>query len=385
MENAMGEAIDQAAVVAVPAIAGVPRKIDFAHTGFLEHTGGRHVLSVPLIGAEGPVGALSFERRDGPPFTEAFADTAEALGAMLGGLLELKRRQRRWVSGRLADAVADGWTAIFGPRRASWKIVTLLVLGAAIAVSTIQAPVRVAADAVLEGATQRAAAAPFEGFIAESVARAGDVVAQGDVLARLEAETLELEALRWRSEHARLEAESRVAMATLDRAEVGLLMAQVEQAAAQLALARARLARTEITAPIDGVVISGDLSQRIGTPVQQGETLFEVAPLDDYRVAIQARERDLGLLAVGQTGSLLLAGQVAARVPFEVTSVTSVARVVDGANVFRVEARVDEDLRGVRPGMEGVAKIAVGEGPLIAVWTRTLRHWISVTLWAWTP
>lgn len=386
LENAMGEAVDQGGPVLTPAPEGTgPARIDVAQRAYLEQAGMGAALTVPLVGSSGPVGALSFERREATPFAAADAETAEALGYMLGGLLALKQRQRRWVSGRIADAIGDAVRAVFGPRRASWKLVAVVVAAVLLAVTLIPTDLRVSATAVLEGATQRTAAAPFDGFVIAAPARAGDVVEAGQMLAQLDDGDLRLEALRWRSEHARLVAERRVAMSRLDRAEVGLLIARIEQAAAQLALAEARLARSVIAAPIAGVVIAGDLTQRIGGPVRQGEPLFEVAPLDDYRVAIRVDERDLSLVAPGQSGAMLLAGRTEARVPVTLTAVTSVAEVVDGRNLFRVEARVDDPLIGVRPGMEGVAKIAVGRASLLRAWTRTLVHWLTVTAWEWRP
>ena len=70
-----------------------------------------------------------------------------------------------------------------------------------------------------------------------------------------------------------------------------VLAAQISQTEAQLALVEDRLARATLVAPFDGVVVSGDLSQRLGSPVQLGDALFEVAPLDAYRVVLQVDER----------------------------------------------------------------------------------------------
>jgi multidrug resistance efflux pump len=386
LENAMGEAVDQAAPVAVPEGPDDPAaRITVAHRAYLAEAGIGAAVSVPLLGAEGPVGALTLERRGTEAFSAEEIETAEALGAMLGGLLVLKQRQRRWVSGRLADGLRDGLSAVFGPRRLSWKLVAASAALALLVVTLVPADLRVSGDAVLEGETQRAAAAPFDGFIAAAPARAGDRVAAGDVLARLDDADLRLEVQRWRAEHAQLMAERRVALAGFDRAEAGLLQARIAQAAAQRDLAEARLARTAITAPIEGVVIAGDLSQRIGGPVRQGEALYEIAPLDAYRVAVRLVERDMALVETGQPGSLLLAGRTEARLPITVTAVTSVAETAEGQTLFRIEARLDEDLAGVRPGMEGVAKITTGRAALVTVWTRTLRHWLQVTLWRWTP
>ena len=133
------------------------------------------------------------------------------------------------------------------------------------------------------------------------------------------------------------------------------------------------------------MVISGDLSQRLGAPVGKGELLFEIAPLAEWRVAVDVRERDLRHVRPGQPGRLLLSGRADAAAPIEVTRVTPVARAVDGANVFRVEARLTEAIPGLRPGMEGVAKIEAGEASILRVWTRTTLHRLRALVWEWTP
>ena len=60
--------------------------------------------------------------------------------------------------------------------------------------------------------------------------------------------------------------------------------------------------------PIDGFVVSGDLCQLLGTPVEQGKTLFQIAPLDEYRVVLEVDERDLPIWRSGQHGELALSG-----------------------------------------------------------------------------
>src|SRR4029078_4929554 len=109
---------------------------------------------------------------------------------------------------------------------------------------------------------------------------------------------LRLEQTRWSSELEQAERKYRVALAEQDRAAMAVLAAQVNQAEAQLQLVEARLARSSVAAPFDGVVVSGDLSQLLGTPVEQGKVLFEVAPLDRYRVILEVDERDIGYLAL---------------------------------------------------------------------------------------
>jgi RND family efflux transporter MFP subunit len=245
---------------------------------------------------------------------------------------------------------------------------------------------RVSARTTIEGATQIAAVAPFDGFVAEGLVRAGDTVRRGQPLARLDDRDLRLERSRWQSEREQLQRRYQVAMASADRGAMGVFAAQINQAEAQLTLAEDKLSRVLLTAPYDGVVVSGDLSQLIGAPVEQGKLLFEVAPLEAYRVVLQVDDRDIGRLAVGQGGDLVLSSQPGRPMPFTVRSITPVSAQHDGRNVFRVEAHLDAaDLARLRPGMEGVGKVTVGRASLLWVWTHGFVDWLRLALWNWMP
>jgi multidrug efflux pump subunit AcrA (membrane-fusion protein) len=174
-------------------------------------------------------------------------------------------------------------------------------------------------------------------------------------------------------------------MAQADRGTMGVIEAQINQTEAQLALAQDKLARTTLIAPFDGVVVSGDLSQSIGTPVELGKLLFEVAPLAGYRVVLQVDDRDIAHLALAQRGELVLSSLPDRALPFTVSAITPVATQVDGRNVFRVEALIDGPVASLRPGMEGVGKVVVGERSLLWIWTHSFVDWARLALWNWMP
>ena len=162
-------------------------------------------------------------------------------------------------------------------------------------------------------------------------------------------------------------------------------MARYAQAQSQLDLALEKLKRTRITSAIDGVIVSGDLSQMLGTPVEQGKVLFQIAPLSAYRVILEVDERDIAQLQVGQTGELALSGIPGERLRFAVKTITPVSTAQDGRNYFRVEAQLDDASARLRPGMEGVGKIGVGSRKLIWIWTHPLTDWLRLWAWRWLP
>lgn len=385
LETVMEEAFDQNGSVTWPTLPDTQRAIAVAHRDHVKNTRTSAVMTAPMSEQNLAVGAITCERRSQGTFDEDDLRMLTSVAALLGPILEIKRRNRRWIGGKVWDGLVQGIGIVLGPRRLSWKLLVVALVGLGIAAATVQAPFRIQADAVLRGQIQRASVAPFNGFIDDVFARAGDVVAQGEILVRLDDADLRLEELRWGSEMDRLKAQQRDAVANSERAQVAFLDAQIAQAAAQLDLTRSQLARTQIVAPIAGTVVSGDLSQRLGAPVQTGEVLFEIAPLDDFRVDMFVDERDLRHVDATMTGRLALAGQPSEGLAFQITRITPVAEARESVNTFRTEGALLVAGSQLRPGMEGVAKIDAGRALLVWTWTRRLGDWLRKTAWTWQP
>lgn len=388
LARALGEAMDE--VLDLGVAVSVPRPDDdelgaIAHLQSALTLGAQALLSVPLVDQGRTVGVMTLERRAGPPFDPLDRRMAAALGVMLGPVWAPQWLQQRPWPQRALDAVRSAARAVAGPRHPGLKLLAGILATLLLVLGLWQTDYRVSARTVVEGASQRASVAPFDGFIAEGLVRAGETVRQGQLMARLDDRELQLERARWTAEREQAQRRFQVALAQADRGAMGVLAAQANQAQAQLALVEEKLARARIVAPFDGVVVSGDLRQRIGTPVELGAPLFEVAPAQGFRVVLQVDDRDIARVAIGQTGELVLSSLPDQALAFSVDAVTSVATPVDGRNVFRVEARVHGTDGRLRPGMEGVGKVVVGERSLLWIWTHAAVDWLRLALWSWLP
>jgi len=288
------------------------------------------LMSVPLMDDGDTVGVLTLERMRDKPFDPADLALCKTLGLLLGPIFELKRQDERSLWQRARQRARDGAMALFGPRHPGLKLITLVTLVCVVLFSVVSMSYRVTSKTMIEGAVQRAIVSPFQGYVAESLVRAGDTVKAGQVLARLDTRELVLERARWASELEQMQSRYRLAASGLDRAAMLVAAAQSEQSQAQLALVEERLERATLRAPFDGIVVLGDLSQLLGSPVEQGKVLFEVAPLDAYRVVMNVDERDIAEVRVGQRGELALSGIPNEVLPFTVRQITPISTPKDG-------------------------------------------------------
>lgn len=387
LAEAMDEALVQDTTLALPEPEGGPRRVTVAHRALHTAAGTRGGLaSVVLPGPGGKPAAVLTLERHASPFTADELRLAETVAALTGPVIGLHAAERRWISGRARDLLEDGLRALFGPARPALKLGAVLALALLATLALVTGEYRVAARAVVEGEMQRAAVAPFDGFLRTAPVRAGDTVKQGDTLATLDDRDLVLDRLKWIAEREKLAQKHREALAKGERAQLAVLAAQLAQAEAELSLAEEKLARSRILAPFDAVVVSGDLRQMLGSPIERGKVLFELAPLDAWRLVVQADEREVRWLAEGQRGLLALASQPTARLPLVVERITPVAVAEDGRNFFRVEAKVETpDATALRPGMEGIAKIETGEQRLLWIWTHAILDWLRLFAWRWMP
>ena len=105
-----------------------------------------------------------------------YLELCEAIAALAGPILDAQRREDRWLSAKVAEALHTQLGRLCGPRYVGRKLVVLALLALATFFAMFQADYRVAATTVLEPEVRRAVLAPFEGYIADAPRRAGELV-----------------------------------------------------------------------------------------------------------------------------------------------------------------------------------------------------------------
>lgn len=381
--QAMNEAFDQRARVVLPEPEAGATLITAALRRYGEESGSASLCALPLEAGNRVVGVWLLERDE--PFTPAELDVLETLGLTLGPILDLKLTAEEGLASHGKRVWEKFLRRVTDTSRPGLKLLAIASALALVFLALYPADYRVSAQAAVEGETQRVAVAPFQGYIREAPARAGDVVKKGQVLALLEDKDLKLERVRWEAELDVALRKEREAMAKSDRVALRLASAQANQALAQLDLVMEKLDRVRVAAPFDGVVVRGDLSQELGSPVEQGKVLFELAPLDAWRVILKVDERDIAHVRDGVAGELVLTSLPGQSFPLKVKKVTPVSVAEEGRNYFRVECELPKGAAKLRPGMEGVGKVEAGERSLLWIWTHRFTDWLTLKAWEWLP
>jgi RND family efflux transporter MFP subunit len=379
----MEEAIWQGATLVFPQPDGAQPRVDRAHATLQQRHGAVVIYSVLLVRSGKPIGAVTLERSRSDPLPRAEVALVENIGALLGPLLADKHAVSRAWPMKIVHALREAFAPLFGPGHRFAKIVFATVALILVGGALVPGDYRVSAPSRLEGAMQRVLVAPGEGYLKQAHVRPGDRVKEGQLLAEMADDDLKLEMRKAQSEVAQLENSYGVALVKNDRAEIGMLQARLEEARAKLQLVEAQLDRVRLTAPFDGVVITGDLTQSLGAPVKKGEALLTLAPEHDYRVMLEVDERDIGELGIGQQGHLALTALPGDALPFEIARITPVATPGQGRNYFEVEARLGAKREDLRPGLQGVAKVEAGSRSLLWIWTHRVYGWMRLMWWSW--
>lgn len=378
---AMDEALDQATAVYQPAINGRQPCIALAHASLLRF-GAAAACSIPLVADRQLFGALCIEWPDQMPSADDIA-AMEHQVCLIAPILYLHRLNQRTPWQRLRDVGLNLLSRARAPEggrlRAGLVVVGLLLL------LGLMAPIddTVGGKARVEGAIQRVLVAPIDGFVKAVHTRPGDPVAEGQLLLELADEELGLDRQKWSSELAQHENAYAAAFARSDRSEMVINLARAEETRSRLALAESRLSRSRLTAPFSGVLIQGDLVRALGAPVKRGDVLMTVAPLANYRVIVEVDQRDIGRIAVGQTGALAVSALPWKRLPLTVARITPMATPVERGNIFEVEASLAATAATLQPGLEGTARIVVGRRALLPRLAERAAAWARLAIWPW--
>ncbi|WP_220498429.1 efflux RND transporter periplasmic adaptor subunit [Stieleria mannarensis] len=301
---------------------------------------------------------------------------------------ELTPADRTWLRRALPSLRAIVWMRGGGVMTQFWRWLShsgmtgriYIGLAAVVVVLLVIWPVsyRVRCTTVVRPKYSRIVSAPFDATLQAAHVQPGDSVKQGDVLISLDGRPLRLELEAIEAQIGQVLKERDVAMVGGRVAESQQANLKIRELNRQRDLLISRLDRLNVTSPIDGIIVLGDLHRSIGAPLETGQAVLEIAPLGEMVVELEIPEYEIGYVTEGMPARVRLTATEGDAIERPIDAVYPSAELRDDQNVFVAHIHVDNQDGTLRPGMRGDA-IAYGRlRPWL--WSMIRSGW-EKTLW----
>lgn len=172
------------------------------------------------------------------------------------------------------------------------------------------------------------------------------------------------EAARRRMEAARSQrtaAQLQAAASAKGGADTAAAIATLSRAQAALDLARTNLEKTEIRAPMEGVVLKTTVE--VGQVVRPGDSVVEMASNDALEVRITPDEQHLGRLEVGQSAAVVTDAFPDRPIHAEVAQIAPQVDASRGTVEVRLALSDEIGDLALRPDMTATVEILIGKRP----------------------
>lgn len=262
-------------------------------------------------------------------------------------------------------------------KRLARKITWITALAAG--VMLIPWPYQVACDCQLEPVVRRFVAAPYDGILERTLAKSGDIVLADQLLATMDGRSLRIQLSGLEAELDGARKRRDTALADRDIAQSQIARSEMKRHQAEIQLLQRRLQNLEVKSPIAGIIVSGDLEKAEGAPLETGQTLFEVGPLDEMLAEIQVPESEIRFVQPGQDVKIKLTAYPFKTFHGTVKHIHTRAEIVTDKNVFIAEVVMDNSDGQLKPGMAGSARITSGTYPI--GWNLFHGAWDKARYW----
>jgi RND family efflux transporter MFP subunit len=392
MEAAMNETLLRGSSALWPPQAADDRHALLAHKALAESEHAVAVLSTPLPTASGvAIGVVTcvFSSRMANPLADQVrhngvpAAAVEPRGEATPATWPAAGAAETAAAARLLAIAAPSLALVLdavrqregGPATRCWRSLREALKGwrsaalagaavACLAALSLPLPYRIACECRVEPAVRRFVVAPHAGVLERVFAKPGEIVEEGQLLARMEDRALRLERPAIEAELHQAAKKRDVALAKNDSSARQIAELEIRQFASKLRLLDDRAEHLELPSPVKGVIASGDLERAEGATLEEGQSLFEIVLLDRMIVEIAVPDGEISHIRPGQPVDVRLDAYPGRAWSATLERVQPRAEIRDEQNVFVAEIELDNADERLRPGMKGRAKVATDRRPL---------------------
>lgn len=380
LEQAMEEAVDQESEIVFPSSIDTPT-ITKDHETYAKKVSAGSILSLPIRRNDEIIAICTIERED-ETFSTSELTTLRLILSQCATRLEHLFLSDRFIGKKAIHKLHSWGKLLLGPEHTTAKIIALAVTVILLVVCFFPVPYKITAPVILKTDNIAYITSPFNGYIEKVDVVAGDKVSLNQSLLSLDIQEFLLEEASLTAEKNRLTREAEKARANGQLAEMRIAEAQVAQTEAKLGTIKSRINQSTIHSPFNGIIVEGDLKERLGAPVTQGEVLYKIGQLSGIFAELNIHESDIERIKDNMKGRISLAGRPGEKFHISLERVESVAFPDKAGSVFHARTSITSDLpEWFRPGMTGIAKLDAGKKPLIWIAGHKTVDFLLLKFW----
>jgi len=160
---------------------------------------------------------------------------------------------------------------------------------------------------------------------------------------------------------------------------------EMDQVDCEINFSNHQLSRTKLLSPVDGVIITPRIEEKLGHLIHKGEEFCEVADIRKVRAQVAVDESEISFLKNGQTVALKMNSYPTAKFNGTVKHLGAELRGADLHKYYVVEAEIENRQELLKSGMVGKAKISTGYRSIGYVLLHTPARFLWKKFWVWMP
>ena len=208
-------------------------------------------------------------------------------------------------------------------------------------------------------------------------------VAKGQ-LSVLEEQTERLKDVKLK-EHRHAESELELLLAGSRIESIREAESQVAKLEEKLKILEKELELLKIRSPIEGIVATSHLSNRIGDFLDKGDIFCEIVSEGTVLIEMPIPEKEIGDVKQGYPITMKVRGYPRKRYEAHVRSIAPVTKNTETERMFFVYGELENRDGSLKSGMTGVGKILCGKRLIIEIASRRLIRWLRTEFWEYLP
>jgi multidrug efflux pump subunit AcrA (membrane-fusion protein) len=188
-----------------------------------------------------------------------------------------------------------------------------------------------------------------------------------------------------RKELAQAESELQILLAGSRKESIRSTESQVKKLQEKLDILERRMELLKIRSPLEGVVATSYLHDRIGDFLDKGNVFCEVVQQDIVIVEMPVPEKEIGDVRIGFPITIKVRGYPKRWYEARVGSIAPVADSSGAERIVVVKGELPNPDGSLKAGMTGVGKIRCGKRMIFDIASRRAIRWIRTEFWEYLP